>query len=90
MPIRAATPSSFVELVAADATEVVAAEVEEQALDQLAGVVTRGRIARAQLVDLDQGLGLRRVRSFSSVCAMYGWSVGVDRANSALISSLSS
>ena len=49
----------LVELVAADPTEVVAAEVEEQALDQLAGVVTGGRIARAQLlVDLDEGLGL--------------------------------
>ena len=49
----------LVELVAADPTEVVAAEVEEQALDELAGVVAGGRIARAQLlVDLDQGLGL--------------------------------
>ena len=49
----------LVELVAADPTEVVAAEVEEQALDELAGVVTGGRIARAQLlVDLDEGLGL--------------------------------
>ena len=49
----------LVELVAADPTEVVAAEVEEQALDQLAGVVAGGRIARAQLlVDLDEGLGL--------------------------------
>ena len=49
----------LVELVAADPAEVVAAEVEEQALDQLAGVVAGGRIARAELlVDLDQGLGL--------------------------------
>src|SRR6185295_19958025 len=49
----------LVELVATDATEVVAAEVEEQALDQLAGVVAGGRVARAQLlVDLDEGLGL--------------------------------
>ena len=49
----------LVELVAPDPTEVVAAEVEEQALDQLAGVVAGGRIARAQLlVDLDEGLGL--------------------------------
>ena len=47
----------LVELVAADAAEVVAPEVEEQALDQLAGVVAGGRIARAQLlVDLDQRL----------------------------------
>ena len=47
----------LVELVAADPTEVVAAEVEEQALDQLAGVVTGRRVARAQLlVDLDQRL----------------------------------
>ena len=54
----------LVELVAADATEVVAAEVEEEALDQLAGVVAGRRVARAQLlVDLDQGvlLGLRQV-----------------------------
>ena len=54
----------LVELVAADATEVVAAEVEEQALDELAGVVAGRRIARAELlVDLDQGflLGLREV-----------------------------
>ena len=49
----------LVELVAADPAEVVAAEVEEQALDELAGVVAGGRIARAQLlVDLDQGLVL--------------------------------
>ena len=49
----------LVELVATDATEVVAAEVEEQALDELSGVVAGGRIARAQLlVDLDEGLGL--------------------------------
>ena len=49
----------LVELVATDATEVVAAEVEEQALDQLLGVVAGGRIARAQLlVDLDEGLAL--------------------------------
>ena len=54
----------LVELVAADPTEVVAAEVEEQALDELAGVVAGRRIARAELlVDLDQGflLGLREV-----------------------------
>ena len=49
----------LVELVAADPTEVVAAEVEEEALDELAGVVAGGRIARPQLlVDLDQGLRL--------------------------------
>ena len=47
----------LVELVAADPAEVVAAEVEEQALDELAGVVAGGRIARAELlVDLDEGL----------------------------------
>jgi hypothetical protein len=47
----------LVELVAADPAEVVAPEVEEQALDQLAGVVAGGRIARAELlVDLDQRL----------------------------------
>src|SRR6185503_19292105 len=47
----------LVELVAADPTEVVAAEVEEQALDQGAGVVTRRRVAGAELlVDLDEGL----------------------------------
>ena len=47
----------LVELVAADPAEVVAPEVEEQALDQLAGVVAGGRVARAQLlVDLDQRL----------------------------------
>ena len=54
----------LVELVAADPTEVVATEVEEEALDELAGVVAGGRIARAQLlVDLDQGflLGLGQV-----------------------------
>ena len=50
----------LVDLVAADAAQVVAAEVEEQALDELLGVVTGGRIARAQLlVDLDQGLAAR-------------------------------
>src|SRR4029079_12595036 len=49
----------LVELVAPDPTEVVAAEVEEQALDELAGVVAGGRITRAELlVDLDEGLGL--------------------------------
>ncbi len=50
----------LVELVPAHPTEVVAAEVEEEAFDELASVVTRGRIARSQfLVDLDEGLGLR-------------------------------
>src|SRR3954453_4424423 len=49
----------LVELVAPDATEVVAAEVEEEALDELTGVVAGRRIARAELlVDLDEGLGL--------------------------------
>ena len=54
----------LVELVAPDAPEVVPAEVEEQAVDELAGVVAGGRVARAQLlVDLDEGLvdGLRQV-----------------------------
>ena len=54
----------LVELVPADPTEVVAAEVEEQALDELAGVVTGRRIARAELlVDLDERflLGAREV-----------------------------
>ena len=61
MPIRCGDAVELlVELVAADPTEVVAAEVEEQALDELAGVVAGGRIARAQLlVDLDQRLGRR-------------------------------
>ena len=50
----------LVELVATDAAEVVAPEVEEQALDQRARVVAGRRIARAQLlVDLDQRLGGR-------------------------------
>src|SRR4029453_16427267 len=49
----------LIELVAADPTEVVPPEVEEEALDELAGVLTRGRVARTQLlIDLDQGLGL--------------------------------
>ena len=49
----------LVELVAADPPEVVSAKVEEQALDELTGVVAGGRIARPQLlVDLDEGLGL--------------------------------
>ena len=72
----------LVELVAADPTEVVAAEVEEEALDELARVLTRGRVARAELlVDLDQGLGLgvgevlvERARDERVV------GVGVDRA----------
>ncbi len=51
----------LVELVAADAAEVIAAEVEEEALDQLLGVVTCGRVAGAQLlVDLDERLYARR------------------------------
>src|SRR6266550_4106941 len=49
-----------VELVPADAPEVVTAEVEEEALDELAGVVAGRRIARAELlVDLDQRFLLR-------------------------------
>ena len=54
----------LVELVAADPAEVVAPEVEEQALDELAGVVAGGRIARPELlVDLDEGflLGVGQV-----------------------------
>ena len=58
MPIRCGgAVELLVELVAADPAEVVAAEVEEQALDQRARVVTRRRVARAQLlVDLEQRL----------------------------------
>src|SRR3954453_23630583 len=49
----------LVELVPADTTEVIAAEVEEEALDELARVVAGGRIARTKLlVDLDQRFGL--------------------------------
>ena len=49
----------LVELVPAHPAKVVAPEVEEEALHQLAGVVAGRRIARAQLlVDLDQRLGL--------------------------------
>ena len=52
-------PELLVELVAPDAPEVVAAEVEEEALHELPRVVAGGRIARAQLlVDLDERLGL--------------------------------
>ena len=72
----------LVELVATDATEVVAAEVEEEALDELAGVVTGWRIARAQLlVDLDQGFLLRvgdvLVQRVAEVRVL---GIGVDRA----------
>src|SRR4029450_5653593 len=50
----------LVELVAADPAEVVAPEVEEQALDEGAGVVAGRRVARAELlVDLDESLGRR-------------------------------
>ena len=75
----------LVELVAADPTEVVAAEVEEQALDELAGVVTGGRIARAQLlVDLDEGflLGVRQVL-VEGVRDERVLGVGVDAARTA-------
>src|SRR5687768_11531976 len=49
----------LVQLVAPDATEVVSAEVEEEAGDERLGVVDRGRVAWSQLlVDLDQGLVL--------------------------------
>ena len=45
----------FVELVAADAGDVIAARVEEQALDIGDGVVECGRLAGAQTaVDLEQ------------------------------------
>ena len=47
----------LVDLVAADLGEVVALGVEEQALEQVAGGLDRGRLARAEaLVQLDQGL----------------------------------
>jgi hypothetical protein len=47
----------LVELVATDAPEVVTTEVEEEALDQLLGVVAGRRVTGAQLlVDLDEGL----------------------------------
>ena len=51
---RRDTVELLVELVPPDPTEVVPAEVEEQALDEPAGVLLGGRVARAQLlVDLD-------------------------------------
>src|SRR3970282_1682720 len=50
----------LVELVAPDPAEIVAPEVEEQALDELAGVVAGGRVGRGELlVDLDERLGRR-------------------------------
>ena len=50
---------TLVELVAADAAEVVAARVEEEAVEQAAGVFVGGGIAGAQAaVDLKQGPGL--------------------------------
>ncbi len=53
-----------IQLVAADLREVVAPEVEEERVHEVAGVVDRGRVARPEtLVDLDQTLVrvLRRV-----------------------------
>ena len=45
---------ALVELIAADAAEVVAARVKEERLHQRAGVLLRGRVARAQLlIDLE-------------------------------------
>ena len=53
----------LVELVSTNAGQVVSAEVEEEAVDERARVVDRGRVARAQLlVDLDEGLVLGRGR----------------------------
>ena len=50
-------PELLVELVAADAAEVVAAEVEEERLDELLGVVAGRRVTGSQLlVDLDERL----------------------------------
>src|SRR5204863_9193754 len=51
----------LVELVAADLRQVVALRVEEERLQQVAGVVERGRLPRSLLLeDLDQGLLLAR------------------------------
>ena len=70
----------LVELVAADAAEVVAAEVEEEAVDELLRVVARWRVARAQLlVDLDErllagrgGVLLERRADVGHVTAVHG------------------
>ena len=50
-------PEPLVDLVAADLAQVVAAEVEEQRVQQRARVVRVGRVARAQAaVELEQRL----------------------------------
>ena len=47
----------LIHLVAADASQVVALRIEEQALEQAAGGVDGGRLARTQAtVDLDEGV----------------------------------
>src|SRR5205085_12104219 len=52
---------ALIELVAADLRQVVALRVEEERLQQVAGVVERGRLPRSLLLeDLDQGLLLAR------------------------------
>src|SRR6476646_2881983 len=54
---------ALVELVAADLGQVVALRIEEQRLQEVAGVVERRRLAGALLLeDLDQGLLLTRGR----------------------------
>jgi hypothetical protein len=54
---------ALVELVATDLRQVVALRVEEQAPEEVAGVVERRRLARALLLeDLDDGLFLARRR----------------------------
>ena len=88
-PIRDCGQASCSDLVAADTAEVIAAEVEEEALDQLLGVVAGGRIARAQLlVDLDEGLAARvGAVLLEGRLAMYAVSPVSTREKSALISS---
>src|SRR5262249_56341232 len=55
--VRHIDAEALVQLVAADLRQVVALRVEEQRLQQVAGVVQGGRLARALLLeDLDQGL----------------------------------
>src|SRR4029079_1851983 len=61
--LRNLDAEALVELVAADLRQVVALGIEEQRLQQVAGVVQRRRLTRALLLeDLDQRLFLARGR----------------------------
>ena len=85
-PLLLMDAETLVQLVAADAAQVVAAVAEEERVDEAAGVLQRGRIARTKLlVHLDEaGLLVLSVVSLQRGLDVLMIRIGVDLGEESL------